>query len=91
MSEKNPISIKLIVLGDANVGKVDILLRYLLKQVQLYKKIRFLKISFLRSLKITRLQQLLMGKRLIQVYGILLDKKHIIGQEYQVTVKLMSF
>ncbi|CAD8114246.1 unnamed protein product [Paramecium primaurelia] len=33
MSEKNPISIKLIVLGDANVGKVDILLSYIKDQI----------------------------------------------------------
>ncbi|CAD8212186.1 unnamed protein product [Paramecium pentaurelia] len=33
MSEQNPIPIKLIVLGDANVGKVDILLSYIKDQI----------------------------------------------------------
>ncbi|CAD8164872.1 unnamed protein product [Paramecium octaurelia] len=35
MSEKNPISIKLIVLGDANVGKVDILLSLVIQKDQI--------------------------------------------------------
>ncbi|CAD8167958.1 unnamed protein product [Paramecium octaurelia] len=57
MSEKNSISIKLVALGDGDVGKHDILLSYI--------KDKLSKIMSLRSLKIVLFKQLLKARQLI--------------------------